>query len=68
MNTNTQISTDFLFSNQSYMTGMGSVFNIFGGYYNFNTSSSEFAADEKAVSSDWSNVAQDIYSAIQEVD
>ena len=56
-------SDDFLFSDMNFMTGMGSVFNIPGNYYQFNWSDSDEEADEKAIRSDWKAVGNYIREA-----
>jgi hypothetical protein len=55
--------TDFLFPTPSFLIGAGSVFNIAGNYFNFNYSSSDKEADNKAIMSDWGVIGQDISSA-----
>lgn len=59
--------TDFLFPKSSFITGMGSVFDLTGNYYTFNSSKTTTIADLKAIESDWGMVGQDINEAIEEV-
>lgn len=59
--------TDFLFPKSSFITGMGSVFDLTGNYYSFNTSKTTSIADFKAIQSDWGVVGQDIESSVEEV-
>jgi hypothetical protein len=56
--------SDFLFPDTDFITGMGSVLNIAGGYFEFATSKSENIADLKAVRSDWGVTCQDINDAL----
>lgn len=60
----TAYRTDFLFSKSSFLLGMGSLMGVFSDYYTFNTSESEFEADNKALSSDFGTVGQDMYKAM----
>ncbi|SHG33270.1 hypothetical protein [Flavobacterium johnsoniae] len=55
--------TDYLFSKCSIWRGIGSVFNLPGNYYEFDTSKTEQEADNKALTSDWENVGADIRNA-----
>jgi hypothetical protein len=59
--------TDFLFPKTSFVVGIGSIFNVFGNYYKFNTSKTSVEADFKAIESDWGVVGQDIEKAIKNV-
>ncbi|MBS1496799.1 MAG: hypothetical protein JSU03_04280 [Bacteroidetes bacterium] len=58
--------SDFLFSDTDFVTGMGSVLNIGGNYFEFDTSISENIADLKALRSDWGVTGQDIDAAYHE--
>lgn len=58
--------SDFLFPDTDFITGMGSVLNIAGGYFDFATSKSENIADLKALRSDWGVTGQDISAAYDE--
>ena len=55
---------DFLYPDSDFITGMGSVLNISGNYFEFATSKDENAADCKAVRNDWAIVGQEIKNAI----
>ncbi len=46
------------------MIGAGSIFNVAGSYYLYDTSESEDAADQRAIGSDWAIVGQDIRDAL----
>ena len=61
---NTEIRTDFLLSTPSFRTGLGSVINIPGNYYQFNQSKSGKEADALALFMDWACVGEDIRVAI----
>ena len=55
--------SDFLFPDTDFITGMGSVLNIAGNYFEFATSRNELIADLKALRCDWGIVGQDISKA-----
>lgn len=54
------MKTSFLLPKGGFLVGMGSVFNIAGNYFRYNSSESAEVADYKALCSDWSNVGSDI--------
>jgi hypothetical protein len=60
-------STDFLFSTPSLLSGAGTVINLAGNFYEFNTSERGFEADEKAIENDFRMVGQDIYEMIEKI-
>jgi len=55
--------TDFLTAN-SFVIGIGSVFNLAGNYFDYNYSTSPEEADEIAIASDWHIIGEDIKQAI----
>ena len=55
--------TDFLFTSPSFFIGIGSIFNIAGNYYDYNTSESEIQADIRALKSDWNMIKKDFEEA-----
>ncbi|MDO6818679.1 hypothetical protein [Zobellia sp. 1_MG-2023] len=57
--TKTEKRTDFLFPRRSYLTGVGSVLDIFATRKKFNTSKSGELADYKALAKDWEMVGED---------
>lgn len=57
-------TTDHLFPRTSLLVGMGSIFNIAGSYFKFNTSSSNKEADARAIESDWGVIGLDIEKTI----
>lgn len=63
MNETKEFCTDFLFSQGSFLIGAGSVINLGGNYFEYNTSNSEEEADSYAIRNDFSMVGQDIKSA-----
>lgn len=59
--------TDFLYSVPSFLSGMGTVVNLGGNYFEFNTSESSNEADRLAIANDFCLVGQDLQSAIDSV-
>jgi hypothetical protein len=53
-----------LYNDLSFLSGMGSAFNIGGNYYDFNYSESDEEADTKSLKRDWEMVGRTIYSSI----
>ena len=47
---------------------MGSVFNLAGNYFEYNTSETDFKADRKALISDWGVIGLDIKNSIAKLD
>lgn len=47
----------------SFLSGLGSVLNIFGNYFEYDFSKTANEADENALYSDWSTIGNDIESA-----
>jgi len=60
-------TTGFLFSNPSFLSGAGTVMNLAGNYYEFNSSETGFEADEKAIENDFRMIGQDIYDVIEKI-
>ena len=58
--------TDFLFTRSSFKIGLGSVFNIAGNYFIFNSSQTEQEADCKAIKCDWEMVGKDMKDVMEE--
>lgn len=58
------ITTDYLVSTPSTAVGAGSLFNLAGGYYVYNTSSSSEQADFDAIRRDWQVTSQDFREAV----
>ena len=45
---NKKYTSDFLLPKKSFSVGVGSVFNLFGNYFKYNTSKSGVEADRRA--------------------
>lgn len=60
-------STDFLFSTPSFLSGAGTVMNLAGNFYEFNSSESGFEADEKAIQNDFRMIGQDFSDVVDKV-
>ena len=56
--------TDFLLPKSSVITGMGSIMNIVGNYFEFNYSDNP---DKKAIENDWGVVGNDIFWAVNQM-
>lgn len=52
--------TDFLLPKNNFLVGLGSILNIAGSYFDYNTSKTSEEADLKALISDWLNVGNDL--------
>ena len=61
----TSIHTDYLVSTPSFISGVGSVFNLAGGYYTYNEHRSGPEADADAIRRDWLKIAEDFRAAIE---
>lgn len=59
--------TDFLFVTPTFLTGAGSVLNLAGNYYEFNTSESGYEADCMAIKSDFDMIGQDIQEVFTKI-
>ena len=59
--------SSFLFSTPSFLSGAGTVINLAGNYYAFNSSDSGFEADEKAIENDFRMIGQDIADVIERI-
>ncbi|SIS83138.1 hypothetical protein SAMN05421789_10824 [Kaistella chaponensis] len=57
------LRTDFLLPKKGFIVGLGSIFNIYGDYFEYNTSDTPEEADRKALSSDWNIVGADLEEA-----
>lgn len=57
--------SDFLFPKSSVITGMGTIINIWGNFYTFNSSQTPEEADKKALECDWGMVGKDIKDAAE---
>jgi hypothetical protein len=68
MTKNKKYSTDFLFPSTSFFTGMGSVFNIGGNYFQFKYSSSSRNTDAMAIVGDWNMIGRDLYASKNQIE
>jgi hypothetical protein len=60
-------TSGFLFSSPSFLSGAGTVFNLGGNYYRFNSSETGFESDEIAIENDFRMVGQDIFDVIENI-
>jgi len=60
-------NTGFLFSTPSFLSGAGTVLNLAGNFYEFNSSDSGFEADQKAIENDFRMIGQDIYDVVEKI-
>jgi hypothetical protein len=60
-----RVQTDFLFAQPSFVSGAGSVFDLWGQLVTYNESVDGDEADARAIASDWMIVGQDIFDAAQ---
>jgi len=63
MNEQKKYRTDFLTAN-FFVIGMGSVYNIAGNYFKYNSSETAEEADCLAIANDWRIVGQDLSDSI----
>ena len=62
-----RVYTDFLVADDSFMGGVGAIFNIDGNFYRYNRSASPQAADARAIRQDFAVIGQDIMDVAQAV-
>jgi hypothetical protein len=60
-------TSGFLFSSPSFLSGAGTVINLAGNFYEFNSFDSGFEADEKAIENDFRMIGQDICDVIEKI-
>ena len=60
-------TTGFLFSTPSFLAGAGTVINLAGNFYEFNSSDSGFEADENAIENDFRMIGQDISDVFEKI-
>jgi hypothetical protein len=61
-------TTGFLFSTPSFLSGAGTVINLGGNFYDFNSSESGFEADEMAIENDFRMIGQDISDVLEKIE
>lgn len=66
-NMNGDIKTDFLTATSTFLIGMGSVLNVGGNYFSYNTSATAEEADRIALASDWAITGQDIRNELDQL-
>ena len=59
--------SDFLFPDNDFRKGMGSVLNIGGGYFQYSYSNSGIEADIRAIANDWGVVGNDMRKSIDNI-
>jgi len=64
---NENVYTDFLVSKGSFMGGAGSVLNLSGNYFLYDSSETPEQADERAIRSDWEQTGNDIATAMGKI-
>jgi hypothetical protein len=62
---NQQVHSDFLFASPSFLEGLARIIDFGNLLEKYNTSSSEDAADERAIRADWEAVGNDLYNTIE---
>ncbi|MEJ0088325.1 MAG: hypothetical protein WDM80_00990 [Limisphaerales bacterium] len=62
---NNRFKTDFLCASSSFLTGMGSVVNLRGHLYDYNSSEDP---DQLAIAQDWQIVGQDMRDALKKAE
>jgi len=60
------MSSDFLFAQPSWISGVGRVIDLWGCFEDFNDSPSDQVADERGLYSDWRMVGEDLARAIEQ--
>lgn len=56
----TKLCTNFLFSDSSFLTGIATIGNLPGNFYQFNGSATGSDADLKAIACDWRMIGRDL--------
>ena len=62
-----RFNTGFLFSEPSFLSGAGTVINLEGNFYEFNSSDSDAEADSIAIYNDFGMIGQDICDATSQI-
>lgn len=61
-------STFNILSKPSFLTGIGSLLNVYGNHYRFKTFPRPTMADRTAIENDWGVIGKDILESIDRVD
>lgn len=56
--------TDVLFPRTSFLIGAGSIFNLAGNYFEFNSCSSSAKADSLAIENDWGVIGNELRDVV----
>jgi len=59
-----KFKSDFLFPTSSFVTGMGTAFNLAGNYFIYNESETPMDADLNALRSDWGVIGDELTNAL----
>jgi hypothetical protein len=59
-----EFKTDYLFSEGSYLLGAGSVLDLSGNYFQYNSSPTGEEADRRALANDIAIIGQDMWKAL----
>lgn len=62
-----QVRTSALLPKKGFLVGMGSVFNMSGRYYSYNTSKTAEEADTRAIRNDWNMVGNEFRKAMKKL-
>jgi hypothetical protein len=54
----------YVFGKNNFIIGAGSVFNLFGNFFDYNISETEQEADTRAIANDWKLIGQDLLEVI----
>lgn len=60
-----EVKTTFLLPKNSFLIGLGSIFNLFGIFFTYNYSKTPQEADKKAITCDWNMVGNDFKNALK---
>ena len=59
------VETTYLTPTPASVVGAGAIFNLFGGYFSYNTAPTGEEADSDAIRRDWLVTSQDLKEAIR---
>ncbi|ASW74698.1 hypothetical protein IQ37_15195 [Chryseobacterium piperi] len=65
---NRKVKTSYLLPRRNFIVGMGSIFNLRGSYFDYDTSVTEKIADRRAIENDWEMIGQDLRNAKQKLE
>lgn len=64
---NGNLKTDFLTATSTFVIGMGSVLNVGGNHFHYNTSATPEEADQIALESDWAVIGQELRAGLDQL-